>query len=74
MSQSPQQNWKTLYLAAIFEKDSTLLPQRISEAENAVAARGRELLCHDGPPEEREEIENALYMLRAFRTACGHLD
>ncbi len=74
MSQSPQQNWKNLYLAAIFEKDRRLLPERISAAEKAVTARGRELLCNHGTAEEKEEIENALYMLRAFRTACGHLD
>ncbi len=74
MSQSLMQNWKTLYREAIFEKDKNLILKRISDAENAVLTRGRELLCEPGPLEERDQIDDALYALRAYRTACEHLD
>jgi hypothetical protein len=34
-------DWKTLYQAAIRDNNKGLLPQRVSEAEEAVKARGR---------------------------------
>ena len=74
MSQSPIQNWRSLYRAAIFEKNRKLLPQRISDAEKAIISRGRELLWYSGTIEEKDEIEDALYALRAYRTACDHVD
>ena len=61
--------WKTLYRAAILETNTGLLPQRVSEAEEAVKARGREIFCGNGTPEEKEALEDALYALHAFRTA-----
>ena len=54
-------NWKVLYRAAIHEPDRTQIPQRISEAEQAVIARGRELFHSPEKTEEREELEDALY-------------
>ncbi len=74
MSQSPMQNWKSLYRAAIFEKDRSLIAKRISDAEKALIIRGRELLCGSGALEEIDQIDDALYALRAYRTACEHLD
>ena len=74
---SPSLNgWKTLYRAAILETNKAILPQRVSEAEQAVKARGRELFGGDGTPEEKEAeaLEDALYTLRAFRTAWQHSD
>lgn len=62
-------DWKSLYRAAILDPDSQALPQRVSEAEDAVIARGREIFYGNGDPEEVEELEDALYALRAFRTA-----
>jgi hypothetical protein len=66
--------WKTLYQAAMLETDKGLLPQRVSEAEEAVKARGCEIFYSNGTPEEREAeaLEDALYTLRAFRTAWKH--
>jgi hypothetical protein len=61
--------WRTLYRAAILETNRGLLPRRVSEAEEAVRARGREMFYGYGTPEEKEELEDALYALRAFRTA-----
>ena len=72
---SPSLNrWKTLYQAAILETNKRLLPQRVSEAEEAVKARGREIFYGDGTPEEAEALEDALYTLLAFRTAWQHSD
>jgi len=65
-------SWKTLYTAAILETNKSLLSQRVLEAEEAVRARGREIFYANGTPEEKEALEDALYALRAFRTACQH--
>jgi hypothetical protein len=47
----------------------------VSEAEEAVKARGREIFHGNGTPEkEAEALEDALYTLRAFRTAWLHID
>ena len=64
--------WETLYRTAILETNKGLLPQRILEAEEAVKARGREIFYGNGTPEEEEALEDALYALRAFRTAWQH--
>jgi hypothetical protein len=64
--------WKTLYRTAILETNKGLLPQRVSEAEEAVRARGREISYGNGTPEEMEALGDALYTLRAFRTAWQH--
>ena len=39
-------------------------------------ARGREIFYGDGAPEEEEKeaLENALYALRAFRSAWQHAE
>jgi hypothetical protein len=73
---SPSLNrWKTLHQAAMLETNKGLLPQRVSEAEEAVKARGREIFYGDGTPEkEAEALEDALYTLRALRTAWQHSD
>ena len=63
-------NWKVLYRAAVFERDKGALQTRLSDAEEAVIARGRELLHATGDNiEEREALEDALYALLAFRSA-----
>ena len=68
------ERWKTLYRAAISETNKGLLPQRVSEAEAAVKAHGREIYDSNGTVEENEILEDALYTLRAFRTAWQHSD
>lgn len=66
--------WKTLYRVAILETNKRVLPQRVSEAEEAVIARRREIFYSNGSPEEKEALEDALYALRAFRTAWQHTE
>ena len=65
-------NWKVLYKAAINEPDKTLGSIKVAEAENAILARGRELFYDDGTLEEKEAIEDALYILRALRSSWRH--
>jgi hypothetical protein len=66
--------WKTLYRAAILETNKRVLPQRVSEAEEAVIARRREIFYSSGNPEEKEALEDALYALRALKTAWQHTE
>ena len=63
---------KTLYRAAILETNTSVILQKISEAEQAVLARGSELFYGGGTYEEQEFLEDALYALRAFKTAWEH--
>jgi len=37
--------WRGLYKAALFEVDKTRLPDRIAQAEKALALRAREFVC-----------------------------
>ena len=62
-------HWKTLYRAAIFERNRAAILARILEAELAVLGRARELLCGGGSREERDALNNALYALRAYKAA-----
>jgi hypothetical protein len=66
--------WQSLYRAAILETNNSVIPKRVSEAERAVLARSRELFGTMGTLEEKEALEDALYALRALRTACEHLE
>jgi hypothetical protein len=67
-------DWKSLYRAAILETNRNVIPQKVSEAELAVLARGRELFYTGGTSEEKESLEDALYALRAFRSALKHTE
>ena len=67
-------DWKSLYRAAILETDNDLIKQKVSAAESAVLARERELFYGGGPGEEQEFLDDALYALRAFRTAWEHTE
>lgn len=62
------QNWRELYVAALFEADPTRLAERIAEAERALVLRARELFQTSGDHiEEEEALDNAMYALRALR-------
>jgi hypothetical protein len=67
-------NWKVLYKAAILETNRKAIPQKVLEAEKAVTIRGRELFGESGTLEEIEALEDALYALRAYKTAWSHLE
>ena len=61
--------WRALYRSAIFARNIGKDPSSITEAEQAVIARARELYREAGPEVEveREALEGALYALRALR-------
>ena len=70
---SPQwdSRWQALDRAAIFEQNSSCAERLIAQAEAAIAIRRDELAQSSGPwaDAEREGMEDALYALKALRTA-----
>jgi hypothetical protein len=71
---STHEHWKLLYLAAIGEKDKSLLAKRICDAEHAIFLREREIFYSGTALEEKEALEDALYALRALKSAREHCD
>ena len=67
-------DWKTLYRAAILETNRNVVLQQVWRAEQAVLARGRELFYNGGTHDEQESLEDALYALRAYKTAWEHAE
>jgi hypothetical protein len=60
--------WRKLYMAALFEVDKTKLPERITQAEKALALRARELFYAAGDStEEGQALDDAVYALHALR-------
>jgi hypothetical protein len=70
-------DWKEVYKAALFEDDNTKIPQRIAEAENALAARALALELYGASDEqvrEQRAMENARYFLRVLGSTQGMLN
>jgi hypothetical protein len=66
---SPQDGWRTLYKAALFELDPARLPDHISRAELAIVARARQLFDQQGDHiEEEVALDDALYALQALKS------
>lgn len=60
--------WRELYKAALSEVNKTKLPERIAEAEEAIALKARALFYVAGDSiEEWQALDNAMYALRALR-------
>ncbi|MGA7928160.1 MAG: hypothetical protein WCA20_19495 [Candidatus Sulfotelmatobacter sp.] len=60
--------WRKLYTAALFEVDNAKLPERIEQAEKAIALRARELFHIAGDNiEEEQALDDTMYALRALR-------
>jgi hypothetical protein len=60
--------WQEFYDEAVLETDPAAMPKRVEMAANAIRARQVELSQdHQGTPEEREAIRNALNGLEALR-------
>jgi hypothetical protein len=63
------QDWRQLYLSALFETDNEKLPMRLAQAERALILRDRQLLAlHANDSEEFKAVHKGLYALRALRT------
>jgi hypothetical protein len=62
------QRWRAAYRAAVLEPKRCTIPQRLSEAEEAIVARRRELIQESGVEAEieRNALDDALYSLRAL--------
>ena len=61
--------WRELYLAALFEANTAELPDRIADAEKALALRARELFQTTGDHiEEEYAMDDAMYALHALRS------
>ena len=59
--------WRTLYKAALAEKDVQMLPSRIDEVRKALILRSRELFSTSADYDsESEAIEDAMYALNAL--------
>jgi|ERR1700733_3979286 hypothetical protein len=68
-------DWKEIYKAALFEDDNSKIPQRIAEAERALAARASELYgASDDQIREQQAMENARYFLRVLGSTQGLLN
>jgi hypothetical protein len=67
-------DWKSKYRTAVFETNRCALPKEIAEAESAIIARARELFQRtSGDVDlEREELDEVLYTLQAFRSVMGN--
>jgi hypothetical protein len=60
--------WRDLYKAALFEVDNARLPERIAQAEKALALRARELFHIAGDHiEEEQALDDTMYALHALR-------
>ena len=64
--------WRTLYRAAIAETEKCAVPAKVTHAERAILARERELFYNSGTLEEKEELQQALCLLRVFKAVCQH--
>jgi hypothetical protein len=63
--------WRDLYLAALFEADSSKLPERIAVAEYAMSLRDRELWYSGSDHthnKEKQALIGAMRALEALRT------
>jgi hypothetical protein len=66
------QDWRELYVAALFETDQQKLPSRIAEAERALMMRADELLAMSRDNSEQgQAVDDALYALRALSNCFG---
>jgi hypothetical protein len=62
--------WRELYVAALFESDSSKLTPMIARAEQALVVRARELFQTSGDHiEEEHAMDDAMYALHALRNA-----
>ena len=63
--------WRALYRVAVSGIDMSKLPERMAEAEKAVVLRARELFqAADDNGEEKEALEDAMYVLHALGSNC----
>jgi hypothetical protein len=64
-----KKDWKDLYFAALLEGNVERVPALISNAEQAIVDRARELFSTQGDHvQEEEALDDALYALHALKS------
>ena len=64
--------WHEAYQAAVLETDWTTMHERLQSAEDAIIERQRVLsMDHNGTPEERQAIVDALRGITSLRIELG---
>lgn len=66
--------WRIPYRTAILETKRSVILRKVSEAEIAMLARQRELFYGGGTIDEKESLEDALYLLRVYRSIWENAD
>ena len=70
--ESPEKEWKDLYVAALLEGNEMRIPRLITNAENAIMERTRELIETSGDHvQEEEDLDDALYALHALKSCLA---
>ena len=63
------QNWKELYLEALFENNKSMIPHKIALAQRAVFTRRSQLLSKpQADTEERQALDTAQFSLQALKS------
>jgi len=69
----PSPAWRSLYVAALFEKDPGRVTERITQARQALVVRARELFSSNGNHvQEQNAIDEALIALCALERCTNH--
>lgn len=67
--------WKELYIAALFEQDTSKLPSRLADAQRAISTERRKLLMSardiSEVAQERQVLDNALFSLQALASCMA---
>ena len=63
--------WRSKYRSALLKMNTPAIERELSDAEDAIVARARELYQKTGPDVEveRDALDDAMYALRALRNA-----
>jgi len=65
--------WRSLYVAALFEKDEGRMIERIAQAKKALVVRARELFLSEGNhQQEQTAIDDALRLLHMLEHCAIH--
>lgn len=63
---SPENRWKELYIAALFESDKSRMAPKIVEAQQAIVAQRQKSLMSGTNAKERQALDTALLSLQAL--------
>lgn len=67
MAVRKSEGWRTLYSAALLERDPQQLPEKIARAEAGIYARIKRLKARPKDQIERQALDDALTSLRVMK-------